>query len=422
MRTLFFIASLLFWSHSFAQKNDLTQADKDIKWLKEKFGFRSDSVQSPLIYQPLRDEQEAVQLRSKRAAKIYQKAITEPQLKPEKYIDLTIKLALSIHFQIDDFSYGDSLPPEYGKSLQLIEKALDHDQKRLNGKRQGELYLMASKLAAPHFYYAYLGKTPNEAEERAFTYLNKAGKAFLSQQDSLQALHCWRAVGNRSLDQSLQLFEFALQVEGEKSVKAAVDISHTYHQSYYQDILPPDRMRLEKTVRKALWIYNQQPISNYEQDIRIRLYRDLGYYQLHQTKHLDSALFFYQCAQDIEIATERKLYYTAFFLGAVQLQLKNYELARKQYQLAQKNTKLSRTDLERSWFGIVMSYYLDGKKKTAKETWKKRIGDQKIMNGISAFYGYINEDHRPKVKQKALNLVDQVEAPNAKRIIEDGWN
>ncbi len=413
------LSLLLYFQLSYSQSG-FPKVDSLLDSVKERMGYLT--VYRPISFYQLHGEgRDSTKREAAEAKEILISGMESAIIDVRHGINCFEALALCEHFLSPGFAYMDSLNPNYHRAMAWIDSAIYLQSELEISERLAELHLTAANIAAPHFFFAYIPQTATEAEDRAFTYIERAGKIYFELGNEVKALECWRALGTKSLETSLGLLELAEKVEGDNSVLLAIDAGNLYHMFYYRDIETEKREKLNKYADLALEIYTDNRLTEYQQELRIRLLRDVGHYHNHKTGKLDKSLNHYQMAQDIEIATERKLYYTAFFLGAIYIQMEEFEKATAQYELAMRNVRLSATDTERAWFAIALIKFYTGDKKGSKELWRTKIGDEEIMNGLSGFYSYFSPLAKPKVKEVALELVDLVKAENAKRIIKDGW-
>ncbi|MCE3226600.1 MAG: hypothetical protein K0S32_1151 [Bacteroidetes bacterium] len=327
------------------------------------------------------------------------------------------KMAWCTHFQKDNFAYHKGITPLFHETLKHIDEAIRLTQILFpNSNYLSTLNEYGFEFSMPRFYMAVITPSQAEAEKIAWKYLKNAAAVSNRIKNNKNTLRLLRALPNDSLQNYFPEIELGRKTEGDTSLNVAKDIAAMFHKAWYSEF-----SKEQKPLAKELCDLGVKIFYEHKSDYQIYLLRDIGLFYQRQEKDLPTSLKYYLKAQELEEKNKMELYYTAFSIAGIYIELENYDRAKEQYQKAFSDTHLSPTDNECAWFGLVMCEQLRGNKKEALNIWREHIFDCPIMNGISGFPGWCNPEMRKKLKEKALDLISSVNAPNAKRIVEQDW-
>jgi hypothetical protein len=331
------------------------------------------------------------------------------------YILCLEKLAICCHYQIRDYSYSDSLPQLYKHAMSYMDDAIETQLKLPASIATALLYERAAELAIPHFYFNYQSSVSVAAEKSAYAYLEKAKDIYLKLDDSKNALRVWRLLPKTTIQAYLDEIALAEKAEGTNSIVLANDIKGLFHFAEYSDFTDEQKTLAGKYADMGISIY-----TKYDSTDVIYLLGDVGYYYKKQLNDPAKALKYYLQAQKHEEKKKQSLYYNAFNIAAIYIELDSLDFATIQYLKALKE-ELSPTDKERAYFGMAMVAQIGGNTSGAKTIWEKHITDTRIMNGISSFQSYFSAGKKKMIRDQALLLINAVGAINAKRIVENDW-
>jgi hypothetical protein len=363
------------------------------------------------------------------AEALFREALKSTSERPDFSIECLRKLALSFHFQTRDFSYQDSLPANYHAAMGYMEQAIKAQKGLPPSPKLAELYECQARIAIPHFFFGYQGGSSSKAEAHAYGILNQAAATYLQLGDKRSALRVMRDIKDNTADFTLRKIALAREVEGGRSLTLANDIMHLMHNVMYQSIAVQDTALLDEYIALAVEIYDaQQGKGDGQPDAKDdvpgslrNLLGSSGYYYKFRRHDPAKALGYYLKAQAIEESMGWDVYYNAFYIGGIHIEAQQWDLATEQFDKALKDKRLSPTDREHAYFGKAFVAYLKGFTMEATAIWRESIGNKQIMNGISSFAGNFSPEKRGYYRAKALELISLVDAPNARRIVMEGW-
>ncbi len=367
------------------------------------------------------EEPEKAMKLAEMAEKEYLKQL--PSLTPDgsDYIECLRKLALSAQFQSREFSYQKSLPPTYERAMGYITQAIALQKKMRNSSKLAELYETAARIAKPHFYFGYQSEISAQADAKAERYLDLAQETYGNIGDVKSALGILRTMKDEDVKSLLWRIKMARRVEGDSSLELGRDIAALMHAVNYEEVFMEDIQPIFDNARLGKEIFGTHKLSNDEAGRYRSFLYDAGNFFATKMWDLDTSNHYLQQAQTLEQKWGMELDYTASQLAANYIQQQKWAAATAQYDIALTSSRLAVIDVEQAYFGKAMVAWISGNHAKAIQIWKQNIRDQEIMNGISSYQSRFIPENKAMIRENALTLIDAVGAPNARRIVETGW-
>ena len=332
------------------------------------------------------------------------------------------KIALCEHYLVRDFSHSDSLTHQYLSSIEKINQSISLQKSNPETEFLVELYYVAAQIAIPHFYWGYQSPNAARAEELAMEYLSCIEEIYKKLEMKDKQLRVLRLIESRDLSNMLKTIELGIEVNEPNKLALAYDIRTFIHEiSYKKEAVSKYKSEIERMGPIGYSAFEEFGSSKSDRDYFVSLLADLAACYVLIDHDFNRARIQLEKAQKLRLENQESSYYVTHKLAAVYIQESKFDLADKQYQLSLSEEKLSVTVKECAWFGRAVIAELEGDPEKANEIWANKIGNKKIMNGISSYQSYFREDYKSKVKEAALNLIKRQKAPDALRIVEESW-
>lgn len=373
-------------------------------------------------------------LKAKKALEFLQKSASNTVYAPKsiEYAYILKLTAYAYHFLQEDYSYMKGLPETYKQAQQYIQQALELSKK--TPKLQAKWHLEAAILAAPKIYFGFKAPTVTEADLRVEKHLRKAVQYYQSTQNRTEELRIWQLFDWYNQSESFNYYEYYQHLvdlisleNGEHALATALAISKWSKYTigpYKQDTL--DALQISKVLeaaQKALTIFNNNELDKNELAWASNLINDLSYHYKYHKKDKKKAMIYSQ--QALKFCKTHKLGFasTAQSLAAVFMEQKQWNKALTTYQDALDNSpKLAYIDKEHFHFGIGIIHYYQQGQEIALTYWKNNLSNQKIMNGVSGYTWYFEDNEfKKQLKKDVLKLAKAIDYDHLINIVTKNW-